>query len=178
MGRGNVCVWGKCEGLYYIDNDDIMVYSRSDGDPDGVGCKLIRDLTYEEMNSDEWEFDEVLTDIEYDTLIANFKEDFMTRFKSFTRCDKWLYDYGRRDRKAILENELFYICTEDNQWSVAVELIQKEEPYGEPWMENLQRRHYERYLDGIKRTLLTYLPSIGTYSGAWTAGTLRREDVA
>ena len=26
MGRGNVCVLGKCEGLYYIDNDDLCVY--------------------------------------------------------------------------------------------------------------------------------------------------------
>lgn len=26
MGRGNVCTFGKYEGLYYIDNDHIHVY--------------------------------------------------------------------------------------------------------------------------------------------------------
>lgn len=30
MGRGNVCVTGSCEGLYYIDNDDFHVYRRAD----------------------------------------------------------------------------------------------------------------------------------------------------
>lgn len=30
MGRGNVCVTGSYEGLFYIDNDDLRVY-RKDG---------------------------------------------------------------------------------------------------------------------------------------------------
>ena len=29
MGRGNVCVFGEYEGLYYIDNDHIHVYRDS-----------------------------------------------------------------------------------------------------------------------------------------------------
>lgn len=29
MGRGNVCVTGSYEGLFYIDNDDLRVYSRN-----------------------------------------------------------------------------------------------------------------------------------------------------
>lgn len=33
MGRGNVCVTGSYEGLFYIDNDDLQVW-RKDG-PDG-----------------------------------------------------------------------------------------------------------------------------------------------
>lgn len=27
MGRGNVCVTGPYEGLYYIDNDHVHVYA-------------------------------------------------------------------------------------------------------------------------------------------------------
>lgn len=30
MGRGNVCVFGGYEGLYYIDNDDLHEYYRED----------------------------------------------------------------------------------------------------------------------------------------------------
>ena len=30
MGRGNVCVTGSYEGLFYIDNDDLRVYRRND----------------------------------------------------------------------------------------------------------------------------------------------------
>ena len=29
MGRGNVCVTGPYEGLYYIDYDDVDVYRRN-----------------------------------------------------------------------------------------------------------------------------------------------------
>ena len=31
MGRGNVCVTGPYEGLYYIDNDYVSIYFREDG---------------------------------------------------------------------------------------------------------------------------------------------------
>ena len=34
MGRGNVCVTGKYEGLYYIDNDHFHVYRRDEPDSD------------------------------------------------------------------------------------------------------------------------------------------------
>lgn len=32
MSRGNVCVTGKYEGLYYIDNEDFHVYRKDDSD--------------------------------------------------------------------------------------------------------------------------------------------------
>ena len=31
MGRGNVCVTGSYEGLFYIDNDDLRVYRKDGG---------------------------------------------------------------------------------------------------------------------------------------------------
>lgn len=65
---------------------------------------------------------------------------------------------------------------EDNQWSLAVKLLQKKEPWGLPWMENLQKRLHEKYLEGMKRCLLEVLPGIGTYKGAWTSGRITREE--
>lgn len=29
MGRGNVCTTGPYEGVFYIDNDDLLVYRRN-----------------------------------------------------------------------------------------------------------------------------------------------------
>ena len=91
------------------------------------------------------------------------------KFKSFVATGN---DFG-----TILENELFEIEIEDNQWSYAVKLIQKECWY-DNHLEGLQKKHYENYLNGIKNILLEMFPSIGCYGGAWTHGIIKREDVA
>lgn len=175
MGRGNVCVLGQCEGLYYIDNDDIHVYRRDDPNDEEPETRLMRDLDYGELTGGEWYFDEVGTEVEQEDIEEFFMDAFTKMFPSFVpvKPGQWL----DRERRVLLENGLFYICMEDNEWSMAVELIQKEEPWGEPWMENLQRRWYERYLEGMKRCLLDRLPSIGIYTGAWTSGVLKKEDL-
>ena len=43
MGRGNVCVHGPCEGLYYIDTDDFQVYVSNEAEPE---TKLLGELDY------------------------------------------------------------------------------------------------------------------------------------
>ena len=73
--------------------------------------------------------------------------------------------------------EFNFIGIEDNEWSEAVKLLQKEDPYSDS-LSGLQKRHYQRYLDGMKKALLERLPSIGCYTGAWTSGTIKREDIA
>ena len=71
-----------------------------------------------------------------------------------------------------MESGLFYIAVEDNQWSLAIELIQKEAPYDDH-LSGLQGLHFRRYLDGMKTCLLERLPSIGIRTGAWTSGVNR-----
>ena len=56
-----------------------------------------------------------------------------------------------------------------------VELIQKEDP-NDDRLSGLQARHYQRYLDGMKKCLLDRLPSIGTRTGAWTSGLIKGEE--
>ena len=63
-----------------------------------------------------------------------------------------------------------------NEWSYAVKLIQKECWY-DNHLEGLQKKHYQNYLEGIKNILLEIFPEIGCYGGAWTHGTITREDV-
>ena len=108
-------------------------------------------------------------------------DSFGQMFPSFSRVqgDVWIRTgaYGDYDRRVIMENSLFYIAVQDNQWSVAVELIQKEDPYDDH-LSGLQARHYQRYLEGMKKCLLERLPSIGTYGGAWTSGRITREEAS
>lgn len=181
MGRGNVCVAGPHEGLYYIDNDHFHVYRRDEPDSDEeFQTRLLGDLSYQELTGGEWHFDEWETEDEKDDILECFIESFTARFRSFERPAKETliteYGFGGRSRRVLLENKLFCVALEDNEWSLAVELLQKEDPY-DCHLSGLQGRHHLKYLDGIKRCLLEFLPSIGTYGGPWTSGRITKEEL-
>lgn len=182
MGRGNVCTTGAYEGLYYIDNDDFQVYGRFDWRDELNEVALLRDLPAGDLDTDSgWCFDEVGTQEELADIEDCFVDSFTDMYPSFERCEPNKYlrsggPIGGDCKRVILENGLFFICMEDNEWSMAVELIQKEDPYDDH-LKGLQKRHYEKYLEGIKKALLKRLPSIATRNGAWCSGVIRREDV-
>lgn len=164
MGRGNVCVFGDYEGLYYVDRGYLDYYIPIDGE-------AYEGLFLEEMEQNDfanYEYDEYISRSYYEDFVNEFMYLFTKRFNSFNKTNN---DYG-----VILESELFQIEIEDNQWSYAVKLIQKE-----CWYDNhlvgLQKKHYESYLNGMKNILLDIFPSIGAYSGAWTSRTITRKDL-
>lgn len=164
MGRGNVCVFGDYEGLYYVDRGYLDYYVPIDGEAD-------EGLFMEEMEMDDftnYEYDEFISRSYYEDFINEFIYLFTKRFNSFAKTGD---DYG-----VILENELFQVEIEDNQWSYAVKLIQKEDVYDDHLV-GLQKKHCENYLNSMKEILLKMFPSIGAYGGAWTHRTIKREDV-
>lgn len=169
MGRGNCCTFGKYEGLFYIDNSDLSVYTPcGDAAWEEPELKLLRDIPSEDLSN--WEYSRVDTQQWEEDVIDRFQTDFTNRFPSFVPCLKWV----SRDQKAILENNLFYIALQDNEWSIAVELLQKEVLYCN--LAPLQKRHYEAYLDGIQEALLNQFDHIYIRTGPWTSGKLSREE--
>lgn len=166
MGRGNVCTFGKYEGLYYVDRDYIDCYISKEENEDGI---YIEKMQYEMESEDysDFDYDDVMSNMYYEEFIQEFTSMMEKKFKSFSSTGK---DYG-----TIMENELFNIEIEDNEWSYAVKLIQKEH-----WcynLEGMQAKHYGNYLEGIKKILLDLFPEIGCYGGAWTSGRIKREDL-
>ena len=104
-----------------------------------------------------------------------FKKDFKERFTSFSECDEWI----SRNERAVLENQLFYIIVEDNEWSMCIKLIQKEQGYYDRGnIANLQARHYQTYLEGMKDCLFNQFDELGTYGGPWTSGRIRKNELA
>lgn len=149
MGRGNACVFGKYEGLYYVDWDN-FIHELDGGERD--------------YGLERWYWEDSL---------ETFCNDFLKKYKSFTKCGKGIWT--RRNEKAVLESTLFYIVVEDNEWSVAIKLIQKEQPYyvnGN--YENLQKGLHQKYLEGMKECLFNQFEELGTYGGAWTSGRIKR----
>lgn len=152
MGRGNVCVFGKYEGLYYVDWDNFSKeYETESG----------------EIITDDYDFQ----NDEWNTSLSIFVSDFKKKYNSFTDCDEWI----SRDEKAILENSLFYIVVQDNEWSMAIKLIQKKQDYySKGNIVNLQAGLYKKYLEGIKNLLFNQFEELGVYGGAWTSGTIKK----
>lgn len=177
MGRGNVSVSGEYEGLYYIDNENIHVYRRDDHLAEEPETTLLKELGSADISTGSWVYDEYRTIEEEGDIIECFSDSFGRMFPSFSRVweNRWVKNglYGDLCRRVIMENGLFYIAVEDNEWSLAVELIQKEDPY-DNHLAGLQAKHFQRYLDGMKTCLLERLPSIGIRTGPWTSGVIRR----
>jgi hypothetical protein len=170
-------VTGPYEGLFYIDNDDLLVYRRNDPYAKEEETCLQRDLSCEDLSGDEWLPDEIGSSNEEEDVLECFCAELRKLCPSFqpaANSNIWLGN----ERRVILENKLFYICVEDNEWSLAVELIQKDS-YSDcesAWLSSLQQAKYKRYLECMKTALLTRLPEIGTYAGAWTSGRITREE--
>ena len=114
MGKGNVCVSGPYEGLFYIDNDYTNVFRHEDNCEDTV---LQKDLSTEALSSDDWLFDDEGSANELDDVLECFMENFTRRYPGFARVNqvKWL----GRDVRVILESSLFYIGVVDSDWAYA-----------------------------------------------------------
>lgn len=169
MGRGNVSTTGPYEGLYFVDNDYYVVYRENNPYSEEEDHRLLKDLDLKELQSDTWLFDDWGTNEELDDILSCFKDSFKAMFPEFEDSSAFI----SKDKTCLLESNLFYICMEDNEWSIAVELLQKD---GDDAVFDLQRESFAAYLNGIKKALLERLPSVGYYTGPWTHGTVMRED--
>ena len=176
MGKGNCCVHGAYEGLYYIDNDDYVVYRFNDPYAEEPEVRLQGDLSNKEISGNDWLYDEEGTMCEENDVLECFMEGFAEAFPDFKqpKSNEWLDGCNR----IIMESDLFYIAVEDNEWSLAVKLLQKEDKddSGDE-MEGRQMHLYQKYLEGMKVALLNRLPSIGCYDGPWTSRIIKREEV-
>ena len=177
MGRGNVCTTGPYEGVFYIGNGYLRVYRRDDPYAKEDETCLLCELSTTDIMRDAWLLDEIGSSYEEEDVLECFCAELRKLCPSFqpaANSNVWLCN----ERRVILENELFYICVEDNEWSLAVELIQKD-GYSDcqsAWLAGLQKRRYRGYLDDMKKALLARLPSIGIRTGAWTHGIITREE--
>ena len=169
MGRGNCCTFGDYEGLWYIDRDLIDVYYNGETDE----SRVARDIELDEFTS--FKYSDIESEYNFNDMLDVVRDRMMVKFPSFNVTDRWVSDGGSRcDRRAFLENDLFFIAVEDNQWSYAIELIQK----GPENLAGLQKRFYQTYLNAIRDILLDYYGEVSYRRGAWTSGNIKKEDMA
>lgn len=172
MGLGNVHPDGPYEGVYYIDRDYTAVYRNVNAADDDMDDRKLRYWFGTDSPEEKgWEYDECESVDEEDYDLRLFSDDFMNRFPDFRKTNENI----SRTRRAILESPLFYVAVEDNEWSTAVELIQKDTDSDLDL--NSQNALYRIYLDAMEKILLWLFPSIGIYTGSWTHETLTKKGV-
>ena len=55
MGRGNVCVFGDYEGLYYVDRDYLDCYTAKEADENGnFEDRMLGDMNMEDFQNFEY----------------------------------------------------------------------------------------------------------------------------
>lgn len=150
MGRGNVCVFGKYESVYFIPFETFYDYPYNSE-------------TDEEDETQEKEYKHYL----YDDFKDNLSEMIKNKFKSFSKCDKWLDN----ETHCIIENNLFDIALQDNQWSIAVKLLCKDDETG------LHIKHFKEYDNALLKILFDLSDDVYGYAGAWTSQKLIKQDV-
>lgn len=160
MGKGNIAV-GIHDGLYYVDYDHLYVYHHKD---DVNDQRLGRDIKLE--NFSQYQYDEILSNINMTNFIDTLEEQFRIRFPSFVSCSRY-----EQKSHVIAENHLYMLALEDNEWSIAVELLAKENNNL-----GLQKHHFPILYDQLKYILLTLFPEIHTRIGPWTSRCIKRED--
>lgn len=161
MGTGNICVFGKYEGLYFVDFDYIHYYRNIKTKQ----CVLLSQVSYDDFKNYEYDMD--ISNEIYSEFIENLKQSFLKKFPSFRDT--------QNEFSTILENHLFEIQIEDNNWSYAIKLIQKEPNYNESSLEGLQKKHYKNYLNGLQESLFEQFDEIGIYTGSWTHNIMKKE---
>ncbi len=166
MGRGNECVFNDSEGLYFVDKDYLMSYRRN-GAADDEELKLGCEIDYNEIN--DYKYDYWESDFLYNQFIEDLCYSITHRFKSFEMCSE-THEQGY----AILRNSLYSVVISGNEWSYAVKLVKNDDVIGES-LENLCGVHFDRYFAGLKESLLEQFEEIGTYTGPWTHGTVKRK---
>lgn len=155
MGRGNACVHGEFEGLYYVYWDN---FSSEFEDFHG---NIIVDY---DLQREEWE-----------NSLSIFIKDFKSKYKTFEECDEWM----NSTEHAILESPLFYIVEEDDENKIALKLIQKEQDdYSRGNIANLQGRFYKSYLKGMEQCLFNQFNELGIYGGPWTSGRIYKNQAS
>ena len=138
MGKANVHPTGEYEGVYYVDFENLLSYTKKD---DETERKTLKNISPWEMS--DYEFDDVESQMNLENYRATLVDALKKRFPSFKEPVGWYV--GIPGKHILLENDLFYIAVEDNEWSEAVELLQKEENSVSGY-ENLQKRHYQNYI--------------------------------
>lgn len=162
MSRGNVNVSLR-DGLYYVHYDSINLY-RSVSDKEDIRMK--KDIPAGQTG--KYNLDLTVSQANYNAWLETFLTAMQKRYPSLKRVDR----YEKRGQRLVLENSMFQVMIEDNEWSFAVELISNRKAK----YQGLQKHLFGQFLKGMREILLQITETIYVRSGSWRAEPFTKQD--
>lgn len=149
--------------LFYMDYKNVLVYTHKKNKDD------IKIGTDPDLTSD-YKYDEDLSQLRFDAFRDKFVTTLTTTFPELTEIDEWK---GKK-RHIIMETDYIQIAFEDNNWSVAVEIILNINDESETTSDE-QQQAFDAIETCVRDTLLQCAPTIYTRNGSWATEELTRE---
>lgn len=162
MSGGNVNV-SLNDGLYYVHYDAINLY-KSKKNPDDVRQR--KDIP--SYQASQFVLDLDLSQAKYNLWLQTFRNAMQKRYKSYRLVDR----YEHRGQRVVLENDMFKVAIEDNDWSFAVELISRPKYR----YVDFQKHLFNHFFKGMREILLSTVDTIYIRSGSWTAEPFTKDD--
>lgn len=149
--------------LFYMDYKNVLVYTHKKN-KGNIKIGTDPDLTA------DYKYDEDLSQLRFDAFRDKFVTTLMAAFPELKEVDEWK---GKK-RHIIMENDCVQIAFEDNNWSVAVEIILNLNDETEGTTEE-QQQVFDAIETCVRDTLLLCVPTIYTRNGSWSTEPLTRE---
>ena len=151
----NVSVNPDREALFYVDYSHMDVYVNVN---DSNDVKTNNDPAIAQ-NPDVYRFDDTLTQARFDSFKKQFVKKMQDKFKSLKPHDI---------------NDMFIIAFEDNDWSVAVELLENPKSKNP----NLRPNLFPNFQKGMRDILLDLVGEIHIRTGSWSTQKMTKADAA
>lgn len=161
----NVSVNPNREAVFYVDYSKMDVYVNAN---DANDVKTNNDPAIAQ-NPDIYQFDETLTQARFDSFKKQFIKKMQDKFKSLKP-----QDLTAKGKHQLLMNDMFIVAFEDNDWSVAVELL--ENPMSKN--PNLRPNLFPNFKKGMRDVLLDLVDEIHVRTGSWSTQRMTKTDAA
>lgn len=161
----NVSVNPDREALFYVDYSHMDVYVNIN---DSNDVKTNNDPAIAQ-NPDVYKFDDTLTQARFDSFKKQFVKKMQDKFKSLKP-----HDITTKGKHQLLMNDMFIIAFEDNDWSVAVELLENPKSKNP----NLRPNLFPNFQKGMRDILLDLVGEIHIRTGSWSTQKMTKADAA
>lgn len=147
-------------GLFYIDYKDIFIYNK----PNDSNFIKQKDINPDELNN--YEFNQDASQAHYNNCIDKISDYMANNFDSMLKTD-----LREKKKHIIAVNQLFQVTLEDNDWSIAVQLLPVKKAN-----KGLQKQMYYAFLHGLRNALFEQFDTLYVRNGSWSQIDITKND--
>lgn len=147
-------------GLFYIDYKDIFHYNKPNE------SDFLKEKEINPADLENYEFNQTISQAYYDKCLDKISTYLADKFDSISKVDE-----REKKKHIIAKNHLFEIAIEDNNWSVAIQLLPIKKAN-----KGLQKQMYYAFLHGLRNALFEEFDTLYVRNGSWSQIPITKND--